>query len=161
MAQDRVQLLALTSGRRVYRDLDKLRSAVPEQVFYSHLYVCVYIYVYKPVHTNLTEGAGSARISQNTHSNTPFKIRYHRMCMNMGTSRPQPASLASRNLQGDWNRLILPGHLLRRGAVVPMQVASHQLPVSYDPVSRRIIGNQAGDLYQARRALTAREFPGR
>lgn len=45
VAQDRVQLLALRSGRRVYRGLDKLRSAVPEQVFYSHLSVCMYVYI--------------------------------------------------------------------------------------------------------------------
>lgn len=39
-----------------------------------------------------------------------------------------------------------------------MEVTLHQLPISYDPVSMRIIGNQAGELSQARRAITTQRL---
>lgn len=77
------------------------------------------------------------------------------MCMNMGVSRQQSTPFVSRSVQGGWRHDLSPAHLLRRGALVPMEVAFHQLPISYDPVSRRIIGTQADELYRARRALRA------
>lgn len=80
--------------------------------------------------------------------------------MNMGVSRQQSRPFISRSIEGGWRRDLSPAHLLRRGAVVPMEVALHQLPISYDPVSRRIIGNQARELYRARRNLTAKRYLG-
>lgn len=151
VARDRAQSLALGPGQGVPHDLDEQqRSEAPEQVVKSNPDI------YKPVKPR---PRGLAVRGPVRTSKVPVAIQHQIMCMTMGVSRPQPASFVPRNLQGDWGRAIFPGHLLRRGAVVPMQVASHQLPIGYHPVSRRIIGNQAGDLYCARRALTAEDLP--
>lgn len=58
------------------------------------------------------------------------------MCMNVNTARRQPPCRA---------------RFLRRGAVIPTELATHQYPVGYHPNSRRIVGNRVGELYVAAR----------
>lgn len=73
------------------------------------------------------------------------------MCMNIGTAKHQPAPFCPRGFPENWRQAIGRARFLRRGAVVPIQLGSHQFPVGYHPLSRRIVGNRAGELYEARR----------
>lgn len=72
------------------------------------------------------------------------------MCLTVDTTRPRPARPYPTRLPANWHPNLTRFQFLRRGAVVPTSVTSHQIPLSYHPTSRRIIGTGAIQLYQHR-----------